>query len=100
MGRRNYPTMGRAAVGGWSRMMRTAEAGRLTAAAGTFLDQHQFGMKIIGQGNHEEEQHHGADECRPFAPGGVAPNAALPRPASAPENHPGRSDQDPENIEK
>lgn len=72
----------------------------MTAAAGTFLDQHQFGMKIIGQGNHEEEQHRRADERGPFAPSGVAPNATLPRPAGAPDNHSSRGDQDPENIEE
>src|SRR5580700_1630760 len=57
-------------------------------------------MKIIRQRNHEEEQHHGADECAPFAPSRVASKAGLPRPPGAPCDHACQRDHDPKNIEK
>src|SRR5580700_2694366 len=57
-------------------------------------------MKIIRQGNHEEEQHHGADECAPFAPSRVTPKAGLSRPPGAPCDHACQRDQDPKTIEK
>ncbi len=78
--------------------MRTGGAGRMAAAAGTFFDQHQLGVQIIGKRNDEEEQHYGADEGSPFAPGGVTANAVLVSPPSAPENHSGDGDREPESI--
>src|SRR5260370_32001350 len=57
-------------------------------------------MKVIRQRNNEEEQHHGADECAPFPPSRVAPEAGLPRPPGAPCDHACQRDQDPKNIEK
>jgi hypothetical protein len=71
----------------------------MAAAAGTFFDQQQFGVKIIGERNHEEEQYHGADKRGPFAPSRVATNATLLRPPGAPEDHSGDGDEEPENIE-
>lgn len=72
----------------------------MAAAAGTLLDQHQFGVQIIGERNDEKEQHHGACKRGPLAPGSVAADAALVRPPGAPENKPRDRDQQPENVEE
>lgn len=76
------------------------EAGCMTPVVATFLEQHQVGMKVVRQRNHEEEQHHGADECGRFAPGCVAPKASLSRPPGAPRNDARQRDQDPQGVEE
>lgn len=96
----NCPCMRRTAASGRRRMKGTSQAGRMTPGIGAFFEQHQLGMKVIRQRDHEKKQHHGADECRPFTPGSVAPQASLPHPPGAPHRHPGQSDQDPQNVEE
>ncbi len=78
--------------------MRAGDADRMAATAGTFFDQHEFGVKIVGERNYEKKEDHRADEGAPFAPRGVTANAVLAGPPSAPENHSGDGDREPENI--
>ena len=81
-------------------MVRARDASRMTPAAGAFLNQHQFGVQIIGERNDEKKQHHRAHKRGPLVPGRVAADAALLGPSSAPEKQSGDGNEAPENIEK
>lgn len=69
-------------------------------ACGAFVENHQFGMKVVGQGNREEQKNEGAGKGGPFLQGSAPMVAALVQPASPPEAESTRGNCDPQEIEK
>ena len=72
----------------------------MAPAYGAFVENHQFRMKVIGQGDREEKKNEGAGEGGPFLQGPATMVAALVQPASPPDAESARGNYNPQKIEK
>ena len=82
------------------RIVRARQAERMAPARGAFVENHQFGMKVVGQRDCEEQKNEGAGKGGPFLQGLAPTVAALVQPASPPEAESACSNCDPQKIEK
>lgn len=71
-----------------------------TPAAGTFVEQDDFGVQVVGQRYREKKENKPAKKCRPLLQGCALRARLLVRPMYAPYVQRAKRDHQPEDIEK
>ena len=71
----------------------------LAAACTAGFQDDRIRVQIIGEGYNKEQQHQGASDRCPLAPGSVPTSPTLPRPARAPDGHAREGEKQPQYVE-